>query len=339
MQSGFRLRLTLGAIRAASGPAFWALMEIMDAGVLSDHLVLTLAAFVSAGLGSHMAMSGPLTQKQAGARALLLGAIISLLTAIAALRYDEVSHIQPFTIAFLVVLGHLCLPFLITQGQGRGLRHYPSLYAEAWKLFARLLAAWVFAGLTWAVIYLSDLVLGLVGLHIMDLIAQIEPLSMMITGAAIGLGLAVMLETGGAVVPALLQRLLRLLLLILLAVVVPFLVILPFRGFDNVFGDLSARGIFLTLVALMATMVTAATSPDEGQEVALRSMSVATRVTAALMILLAVLALCALASCRPIRLDTGTFCRRAAYSGRSDQRLSLPTGGSSLVMARGHPAR
>ncbi len=294
MQDTVRLRQILGVVGAVSGLALWGLWKVLETGVVTDRTALTLAAFVAATLGAHMAVSGPLTQKQAGSRALLVGAVTSLLITLAALRYDEVSFTPPMSVGFLIILWHLSLPFVICQGLGRGLRHYPTLYAEAWKLFERLIAAWIFAGLTWAVIYLADLVLGLVGLQILTMITDVEPLAPMITGGALGLGLAVMLEIGGDVVPALLQRLLRLLLPVLLAVVVLFLVILPFRNFDQVFGSLSAGAIFLVLVAIMASMVTAATGPDDGQQVQPRLMQLAARVMAGLIILPALLAIWAL---------------------------------------------
>ena len=292
--TNIRFRQILGTVGAASGLALWALWKMFDAGMLTDRTALTLASFVAATLGAHLALSGPLNQKQAIARSLLLGAASGLLITLAALRYDEVGRTQPFAIAFVVLIWHVALPFLIAQGLGRGLRHYPTLFAQAWNLFERLIAAWIFVGLTWAVIFLSDLVLGLVGINLMTLISEIEVLGPMITGAAFGLGLAVMLEIGGAIVAALLQRLLRLLLPFLLAVVVIFLAILPFRGFEAVFGVLSAGAIFVALVALMATMVTAAAGPDRGQEVQSRPMQLATRAMAVLMPLPALGALWAL---------------------------------------------
>ena len=294
MQDTIRLRQILGVVGAVSGLALWGLWKILETGVVTERAALTLGAFVAATLGAHMAVSGTLTQRQAGSRALLVGAVTSLLFTLAALPYDLVSSTPPISVGFIIILWHLSLPFVICQGLGRGLRHYPTLYAEAWKLFERLVAAWIFAGLTWAVIYLADLVLGLVGVQILDLITEIEPLAPMITGGALGLGLAVMLEIGGQVVPALLQRLLRLLLPVLLAVVVLFLVILPFRNFDQVFGTLSAGAIFLLLVAIMASMVTAATGPQDGQQVQPRLMQLAARVMAGLMILPALLAIWAL---------------------------------------------
>jgi hypothetical protein len=213
-----------------------------------------------------------------------------MLISLSALPYPELNDLAPMPVFFVIVLWHISLPFLIAQGQGAGLRHYPTLYGESWNLFERIFAAWIFAGLTWAVIYLSDSVLGLVGLDVLVLIQKVEPLAPVITGLAFGLGLAVMLEIGGAVVPALLQSLLRILLPVLRAVVALFLVILPFRSFDTVFGGLSAGAIFLSLVGLMATMVTAAVGRDAGDEVTLRSMQLATRGMAGLMIVPAVLA-------------------------------------------------
>lgn len=283
MPNGIGMRAVLGAVGAFGGLALWALWKIFDAGMLSDRVALTLAAFVAAGLAAHMAMSGPLGQKQAMARALVLGAVVSLLITLAAFRYADVAGTQPLSVALVIVFFHLGLPFLISQGMGRGFRHYPTLFIEAWALFERITAAWVCAGLTWGVIFLSDLVLGLVGFGLMDAIARVEPLAPMITGTALGLGLAVMQEIGGEVVSRLILGLLRLLLPVLLAVVLVFLLALPFQGLEAVFGNYSAGSIFLALAFAMATLTTAALGRDATDQVALPALRTCARAMALLL--------------------------------------------------------
>ena len=68
MQDTVRLRQILGVVGAVSGLALWGLWKVLETGVVTDRTALTLAAFVAATLGAHMAVSGPLTQKQAGSR-------------------------------------------------------------------------------------------------------------------------------------------------------------------------------------------------------------------------------------------------------------------------------
>jgi hypothetical protein len=75
MKDGIWLRQILGSIGAASGLALWGLWKVIDAGVFSDRLALAVVVFVATGLGAHMALSGPLSQRQAGLRTLLLGAV------------------------------------------------------------------------------------------------------------------------------------------------------------------------------------------------------------------------------------------------------------------------
>ncbi len=283
MPSGITMRVMLGAVGAFGGLALWALWKIFDVGMVSDRVALMLAAFVAAGLAAHLAMSGPLAQKQAMARALMLGAGVGLLITLAAFRYDNVADTQPISVALVVVIFHLSLPFLISQGMGRGFRHYPTLFIESWALFERIAAAWICAGLTWAVIYLSDLVLGLVGFALLDTISRIEPLAPMITGLALGLGLAVMLEIGGEVVSRLILGLLRLLVPVLLAVVGAFLIALPFQGFEAVFGNYSAGSIFLALALAMATLTTAALGRDATDQVPSPALTLAARALALLL--------------------------------------------------------
>ena len=287
---GLSMRVWLALIGALSGVAFWAVVRIIDDGLLSDRVALALGAFVTAGCAGMLGLTGRLNVAQSVARSVVLGALISLLITLAALRYATLAGMNPLPYLAMFLLFALALPFLIAQGIGQGFRHYPTLFNESWALAERGAAAGLFCGLVWGVIGLSDLLLSMVGIPLWQLLTRYEVLPMAISGVAVGLGLAVMLEFGGSVVPAMALRLLRVLLPVLLAVVVVFLVAVPFKGLDQVFGSLSAAATFLAIVLVMTTLVTSSAERDSMHEAEARPMRFATRAMAGLVIVPAGLA-------------------------------------------------
>jgi Domain of unknown function (DUF4153) len=76
-----------------------------------------------------------------------------------------------------------------------------------------------------------------------------------LTGAVLGFGMAVVHELAGLLSPYLVLRVFRMLLPVVLAVMVIFLVALPFRGLDGLFRDLSPALLLLTMVAAGVSLV------------------------------------------------------------------------------------
>ena len=251
---------------AAAGLALWAVDRVAGQGGWSERAEFGVSVFVFVFFASVLAMAGPVALRRAAAGALPVAAAVAGLLSLAGLRHGNLVEFQisalPFLAAF--ILGFVPLPFLIAAA-GPGWRSYPALFTESWRLVVRVAAAAVFAGLFWAVIWLSDSLLGLVGLGFVEALLAAGPMAPMLTGAALGLGAATVAEAGGDVGPDLLIRLLRLLAVPVLLVAVVFLVALPLQGMKPLAGGISAAGILLGMAAVMITLVSASVGRDDAE--------------------------------------------------------------------------
>lgn len=255
---------------ALAGLSLWLLDEVSLRGGLPDRLHFFLTAFAVVFFGGLLAMAGPLRLGRAALSAAPLAAGVAGLLLLASLRFDMVAefHFADLSFAAAFALCFLALPFLIAAA-GPGWRDYAALFSETWLLVVRVVMAWVFAGLIWALIWLSDALLGLVGLGVMDwLMAEGGPLPGMVTGMALGMGIAVAVENADLLSPDLILRLLRLLALPLLAVMAVFLVALPVQGLSRLPEGISAAVILLLLVACAVALISAVVGRDEAQAAA-----------------------------------------------------------------------
>ncbi|MGR3572663.1 hypothetical protein [Brevirhabdus sp.] len=258
-------RLGLGTVGAVAGLSLWLLIEWMPGVLGPSRLLLWLSAFAAIFFGALLTLAGPLRLWLAARQALWLAVVSSLLLTWGSLRF---ASIEDFTdaghpmVAF-VLLSALSLPFLIVQGRdggwtgGAGDRAvYESLYDQAWALVVRVGAALLFTGFFWLVYFLSDALLGLVGLTVLDRLTDRAWFVATVSGTVLGLALAVVQELAGAQSPRLLLRLLRLLLPVVLLVTLVFLVAVPLRGLGDAFGDLSAGATLLSMGLGAAALIT-----------------------------------------------------------------------------------
>lgn len=266
--SGLMQRRGLLALTGAlAGLSLWLLDEFALRGGLPERLHFFLTAYAVVFFGGLLAMAGPLRLGRAALSAAPLTAGVAGLLLLASLRYDMVAQFHfadlSFTAAF--ALCFLALPFLIAAA-GPGWRDYAALFSESWLLVVRVVMAWIFAGLIWGLIWLSDALLGLVGLGVIDwLMAEGGPLPGMVTGVALGVGIAVAVENADLLSPDLILRLLRLLALPLLGVMAVFLVALPMQGLSRLPEGISAAVTLLFLVACAVALVSAVVERDEAQ--------------------------------------------------------------------------
>ncbi|MDJ0824653.1 MAG: DUF4153 domain-containing protein [Rhodobacter sp.] len=271
-----RDRLAMTAIGALAGFAAYALVEILPDRIDDERLLLFLVTATGGFFAALLAAVGPLSP----ARALIAAAVTALpaagLLTWASTRYDDVEDFldtlhAPAAFALIVAIG---LPFMIAaQRPGEGWRCYPTLFRESWNIVVRYAAAWLFTAVVWAVVYLSDALFGLVGLTIIEDLLDIEPVPYLVTGAVLGLALAVVVELSDYVSPFLILRLLRLLLPVVLVVTAVFLAALPFRGLSDLFGGLSAAATLMAMALGIATLITSAldrSDADAAEALALR---------------------------------------------------------------------
>lgn len=259
-------RAALALTGAAAGLALWAVERAAEQGGWSERAAFGGSTFVFVFFAVMLALVGPVTLRRAALGALGVAGAVAGLLVLAGLRFAHLLDLQGTVLPFLAafVLGFVPLPFLIAAA-GPGWQSYPALFSESWRLVVRATAAGLFAGLFWAVVWLSDSLLGLVGLGFVEALMGAGPLPAMLTGLAIGLGAATAGETGSDVGPELLIKLLRMLALPVLIVAVVFLVALPLQGMRPLAGGISAAGILLAMAGVMITLVSALVGREDAE--------------------------------------------------------------------------
>lgn len=252
-------RWQLALVGALAGLTFYGLSQFVDSNIISDRGLLTSVTFSAVFFTALLALSGPLTIMRAALWSAGLALITTLVFLWASFRFDTLEDYfsNPFPVLPTVIISTVPLPFAIAAS-GPGWRDYPALFSAAWSIVVRYSAAWVFVGLVWGLIFLSDTLLSIVGLRVIQDLIDIDAVPFLITGVTLGLALAVVQEMKEYVSPYLILRLLRLLLPVVLVVMVVFVTALPVQGLSGLFGGLSVAATLLAMTAAAATLITTA---------------------------------------------------------------------------------
>lgn len=256
----------MALLGALAGISFYLLSEILDSDYLGDRAFLALASFATTFFVGLLALVGPLTIPRAAVAAAALAAGTTLLFLWASFRFETVEAFfyGPFPGLAMTVIASVPLPFIIAAA-GPGWRDYPALFSAAWTILVRYAAASVFVGVVWGVIFLSDMLLSIVGLNIIEDLIDIDVVPFAVTGLMLGLALAVVQEFQDYVSPFLILRLLRLLLPAVLVVMIVFIAALPIQGLSGLFGELSVAAILLAMTAGSATLITTAVDQSDAE--------------------------------------------------------------------------
>lgn len=250
MTGQIAVRAELALAGALGGLLVWGVMEAFDRGWITDYPALILSGTIVTLFGALLGMAGPIGLGRALPRAVGLAVVVGGLIALTMLRYADPDTFIEAGIPVLATLtvATLPVPFLIA-GARTGWRDYPALFLEAWSVVLRYSAAGAFTGLVWLVIFLSDEVLNIVGINVIGRLLQHEVVPLVLSGAVLGLGMAVIHDLADLLSPYVVLRLFRLFLPVVLAVMAVFLIALPFRGLDGLAGGLSPALLLLTMVA------------------------------------------------------------------------------------------
>ena len=259
-------RVQLALAGAVGGAALWAVFQAGEREWIGHYPTIALFGLVGTGFAALLAMAGPLGLLRAVPRAAGLALVVAGLIGLTALRYataDELFN-SPLSALALLTVASLPVPFLIAAARGSW-RDYPALFLEAWSIVLRGAAAAAFTGLVWLVIYLSDEVLGIVGIEVIGQLLEHDLVILMLTGAIFGLGMAVIHDLAELLSPYVVLRMFRLFLPVVLAVMAVFLVALPFRGLDGLVSGLSPAGLLLTMVAGGIALVSIAVDQTDAE--------------------------------------------------------------------------
>ena len=267
----YATRWVLSAIGALAGLGFYLLAEFH--AELGEMVAIGAGAFLFSFSYLIMVCQGPL---RLGASALYAGVsalIAAGLLMLGAARFDPPSKFgDSALLPVFVVMVLLWAPYVIAHargrmGQGAGLTDYAQLFNESWAIVVRVVSALVFLGLFWVLLMLSNALLELVGLTIIEDILEFDAVPFVLSGGVFGLALGVIYEMRGFVTPYLPLRLLRLLILPVLVVVAIFVLALPLTGMEGLVRGLSVTGTLLAIGAVIATLVTTAADVDASEEI------------------------------------------------------------------------
>ncbi len=258
------------------GLAFWALVEAATRGAVADErLLLVLGAALATGFGGMLAMAGPMGPAGAALRAGPLAVLVAGLIWLTLRRWPAEGAVdgflaEPMPSLAVMAVAVLPIPFLLAQaGPGRSWRDYGALFDHSWGIAVRGAVAVAFTAVVWAVIFLSDQLLQVVGVTLIGDVLSREVVPFLITGGVFGLAVAVVNEVVGGTGPRMVLWLLRLLLPVVAVVSAVFAVSLILWGFARTPQWVSPA---LTLLAMAAAGITGVTVVlDAGEAEASRS--------------------------------------------------------------------
>ena len=292
--AGIGARVFLVGFGALAAFCLWVLADSWGNNFLDARPFLALFTFAAVLFGVSLALTGPLPIGRSVLGGLMLAVPVSALITWAGFRFNEASQFlddpSALAIAGLIVL--FATPFVSTflTDRARWLE-YEALFDTAWAIAVRYVAGWLFVAVFWIVVFLSNALLELVDIDIIDVLFDVDWVRFALSGAMLGLGLAVAFELRDYVSPRLVLRMLRLLLPILLAVVAVFVAVLPLRGLTQLFGDFSSAATLMGVAIASISLISIALDRDDHYGINTRGMKAAARALAFLLPVLSGLAL------------------------------------------------
>ncbi|QHQ35537.1 DUF4153 domain-containing protein [Algicella marina] len=249
-----RLRLVLGATGAVAGFAYYILLEEQALAMAPASLHRFVVYFAIAFFPAFGLLAGPLLPAVAALRAAIIATALSLLVVLAGLRFtvDRPSDIlEPASSGLMIGPFLLLVTLLIPLSVTRQWFDYATFFRSAWSAALKTIIALLFLLLFWAVYFLSNALLELVGIDILDDLASEEVFSITLSGAVLGVVLAIAFELDELIttILRLVFGLLRLLLLPVTAVATLFVIAALVQGLDVVFSQRSAAGTMLAMTA------------------------------------------------------------------------------------------
>jgi hypothetical protein len=261
MPNQTRDMIVLTVFGALAGLAFYALTNWFPQGINFSRLTLGPSVFAFAFFGGTLTMTGPVPFRRSLLPAAGFGILVAALVLWASFRFEAAHEFlqtgHPFAVVFVIFL--IAVPFLIARmATATSPKNYSDLFDASWGAVTRVLVSLLFTGLFWLLLFLSNELLELVGIPLIQRLIDIDAVPAILTGAVFGLAVVVVHELSEMISPQLILRLLRLLMPMITVVVAIFVIALPFRGLSNLFGSWCAGGVLMGM-GLVATGLVSAT--------------------------------------------------------------------------------
>lgn len=287
-------RALFATIGAAAGLMLWVLVDILPDQIDNDRLLLALVLGSGSFFAVLLAALGTLRLRDAARVGGLVALISTALFSWAGFRFNTVEALfdSGHVLAAYLVLVTIPVPFLIAAHHpGARWQDYPTLFNEAWSILVRYSAAWVFTAIFWGVLLLSNEVLQIVGIGLIERLIGLAPVPFVLTGLVLGIGLAVVHEMRQMISPTLLLRLLRLLTPLVFAVSLVFVIAAPINGLSGLFGSFSAAATLMAMAIAAVTLVTVTLDQTDAQAASAPLLAWSARLTSLLVAVMGALAL------------------------------------------------
>ncbi|HHC29602.1 MAG TPA: DUF4153 domain-containing protein, partial [Rhodobacterales bacterium] len=287
-------RALFATIGAAAGLMLWILVDILPNQIHNDRLLLALSLAPGSFFAVLLAALGPLRLRDAAAVGGLVALISTALFSWAGVRFNTVEALfdSGHVLAAYLVLVTIPVPFLIAARRPDvRWQDYPTLFTEAWSILVRYAAAWVFTAIFWGVLLLSNEVLKIVGIGLIEHLIKRAPVPFVLTGLVLGIGLAVVHEMRQMISPTLLLRLLRLLTPLVFAVSLVFVIAAPINGLSGLFGSFSAATTLMAMAIAAVTLVTVTLDQTDADAASAPLLAWSARLTSLLVAVMGALAL------------------------------------------------
>jgi hypothetical protein len=292
------VRAILVVAGALAGVLLWGITENWNNPDLPPLLVLGAFSLVLIQGLMVLLLTGPVAAGRAFAGGLWLALPLSALIVSAGLRPRLATDIldDPAIVSVAFIVWLFAVPFLFVRlrDPARWL-DYAALFEAAWALYMRLALALIFVGAFWIVLFLSNALLLLVDVDVIEQLLRRSWISFTLCGGMLGLGLAVLHEFRETLSPFVILRLLRLLVPVMLGVVLIFLLAAPFRELARLFGEFSAAGTLMGTAMVAISLISSALDRSDADAVRTRGLRAATRMLALVLPFLCGLAVWAVA--------------------------------------------
>jgi len=287
--------LWMSILGALAGLSMWVLFEYLPDAIENDRLLLWIASATVGFFVLSFALLGSLRWQRALIAAALAAAADASLLFWASERFSDLEQMIDHSYVVLAwgVLLFIGAPFIVAALLGRT-RDYTLLFDTSWNIVVRYIAAWIFVGIFWGLLMLSNELLGIVGISVIEDLLDFDPMPYVLSGTALGIALSVAQDLKAYVSPYLPLRLFRLLLPMVLVVVAVFIAALPLRGLSGLFGSFSAAATLMSVAIAAIFLVSSALDRIDEDGVQSKFMRLATRGMALLLPVLAGLAIWAI---------------------------------------------
>jgi hypothetical protein len=296
MNDILRLRFLFCLIGGLAGYSAYLFFELPDQFRIKN-LDILFIAWAFAFFFTLLALLGHVKVMRAIIASFVIAVIGAVLMYWASWRFAPENRDLVFLASVFCAMVMMASPFVIVRLKTpQDWTSYGALFQEEWSMVVRGFLSAIFTGVFWVVYNLSAYLLKLVGISILSDMLDHEWFIWILTGVAFGVGLAVTLESAKVidVLRGLVLQLLRLLLPLVTVVTALFLIMLPIKGIENLFQQLSVGGTMMGIALVGVTLIAASIDSDDDRAASAKILAYSARLMAIMLPIVALLVIYAI---------------------------------------------